>query len=145
MASTILQTNTPQKSKLITIFNKQIHEFCDQIVQAFPNLLSDPTIQTIHNTLLTTISLTPNVPIQLFYSKFVNEYDEEILARNEDFFLENFSKIKVSNASHIEPNEINPIDIVKYVYKDASPENKKIIWDYIQRLRLLCIKYYEKC
>lgn len=137
--------NSTAKTKLITIFNKQIQEFCDQVIQAFPDILTDSTIQKIYNTLLTTISLTPNVPIQLFYSRFINEYDEEILARNEDFFLENFSKIKVSgSSSNVEPNQVDPIDIVKYVYKDASQENKKIIWDYIQRLRLLSIKYFEQ-
>ena len=137
-----MTTNSP-KTKLINVFNKQIQEFCDQITQAFPNLLTDPTIQKIYNTLLTTISLTPNVPIQLFYNNVINEYDEEILARNEEFFLENFNKIKVTDKSNIEPNQVNPIDIVKFVYKDASAENKKIIWDYIQRLRLISIKYFE--
>ena len=93
---------------------------------------------------MTTISLTPNLPIQLFYKKFVNEYDEEILARNEDFFLESFQRSSCSsNQCQFDQHNPNPIDIVKYVYKDASNENKQIIWDYIQRLRLLCIKYFE--
>lgn len=142
-SSKTAQTKSFQ-SKLITIFNKQIQEFCDQIVHTFPHLMQNRTVQQIYNTLLTTISLTPNVPINLFYVNFVNEYDEEILSRNEDFFLENFNDdSSIDSVDNGTNRDVNPIEIVKFVYKDASEENKKIIWDYIQRLRLICLKYYQ--
>ena len=33
--------------------------------------------------------------------------------------------------------------ILVKINEKASEKNKKIIWDYIERLRLLCIKYFE--
>ena len=201
--------------KLISVFNKQILEFFDQILMAFPALTQNNAIGKIKQTLHATIAITPHVLISLFYDKVVALYDTEISTRDDAFFMrkldeepnddlednpeENSENIpedkEQNNASSFnslsnkpindhtlgegdaendqdedknamdsddtedgndedldEFNEYNSgpdcddelINIVKTVYKTASLENKKIIWDYIQRLRLLCIKYYKQ-
>ena len=121
-----------KSDKIINVFNKQIMEFTQQIMKAFPDIMNDSNVNKMYNTLETSVSLTPTIPIQLFYEKFVQHYNDEIMNRDADFFLQ-FDEIGD-----------NPIDVLKYVYNDASEDNKKIIWDYVQRLRLLAIKYHQQ-
>ena len=208
--------------KIISVFNKQILEFLDQILLAFPQLSDNVSVDKIKQTLYTTIAITPHVLISLFYDKIVTVYEKEIIARDDSFLMqkmhnhnENLDQNKQNPDENLDQNKQNPeqnndedenedndeeepngldeddeeydeednednednedelqennennennednedeyeelesnsdaddelLHMVKTVYKTASPENKKIIWDYIQRLRLLCIKYYK--
>ena len=117
--------------KIVGIFNKQIQEFITQSINTFPHFKTQPEIVKLQNSLETTISLTPNVPIQLFYQNVIKKYKKQIDESDENFFLQCND---VSNDS---------IDLLKSIYKLTSENNRKIIWDYVHRLQLLSIKYHE--
>lgn len=116
--------------KIVSIFNKQIQEFITQSVDTFPHFKTQPEITKLQNSLETTISLTPNVPIQLFYQNVIKKYKKQIDESDENFFLKCDD---VSNES---------IDLLKKIYRSTSENNRKIIWDYVHRLQMLSIKYH---
>ncbi len=120
------------QQRLISIFNNQIFEIIEQISNAFPNVLQNDSIKETINSFETTSSFSPHLPIELFYINIVEKFDAEIIARNEEFLLTKLS---------CEKND--PLHLLKNVYIEASIPNKKIIWDYVERLRILSIKYYQ--
>ena len=121
-----------RSKKIVSIFNKQISEFITQSIDVFPNLLKDQEICKLKLSLETTISLTPNIPIQLFYKNVIIPYGMQIDDGDEKFFLD--LDIDIENES---------IKLVKQIYAKTSSSNRKIIWDYIRRLKLLSINYYK--
>ena len=118
--------------KIVTIFNKTILRFASEICETFPNLANDAKVKNIRNTLETTIILTPNIPIKLFYDSVVLKYQKQLDDKNENFFL----SFEAKNGNH-------PIDLVKAVYQQASDENKEIVWKYVDTLRLLTTQYHQ--
>ena len=117
-------------NRLIHIFNKQLFEFSQQTVDTFPEILDHDELRTLHATLLAAITLTPNLPIQIFYDQFVKKYNQHIEKRDEQFLI-NLHKNKRYHQMLLDLNQ------------KASENNRKIIWDYIEGLRLLCIKYFQ--
>ena len=128
-------STTLNSEKLIEIFNTQLNEFLHQVRNAFPSIQNDKAVLTMSNTLETTLVVSPSVPIHIFYNKFVKLYDKEITNRDEQFFAKLLLQKKNSKA--------NPVELFIYIQKHASHNNKKIIWEYIERLRLLAIKYHD--
>ena len=118
------------KRQLETVFNKQITEFIMQVKNSFPELMKEKQISALDDTWETTVSLTPSIPIQMFYKHLIEPYDKQILQKNSDFFL----GLDCST---------EPLNIFKYVYIGASPSNREIIWTYIHRLRILCLRYFN--
>ena len=119
------------KEKLILVFNKQITQFIDQLRAVFPHLNNDKKVQTLFDTWDTTVALTPNLPIQLFHTYIVKPYNAQIKDKEEDFFLQLYCKYE-------------PIDMLRYLYIGASDSNKEIMWVYVERLRVLCLNFYDE-
>lgn len=118
--------------RLAEIFNKQIEEFSEQMMHAFPSLSRDETIENLNSALLTAISITPRVPINFFYEKVVTKYGKQLSEKNEKFFMH-----------HATFDQLNPLQIVRHVYRDASEAEKQIIWQYIDSLIKLSKQYQE--
>jgi hypothetical protein len=118
-------------TKIIIIFNKQLIDFTNEILRVYPdNVKNNKDVVALYNTLLTATSLTPKIPIKIFETQLLLPYTNEMRQRNDDFFLNmNLKK--------------SPIRILQYIYTTASDTNKTVIWNYIDRLRLLCQKYIE--
>ncbi len=120
--------------KIQVLFNNQMTEFVKQLISAFPDLKQDPEIDRLSALLRTTIAATPSVPITIFYEKIIKQYDSHIEYKDEKFFI----GFDLSNTP------MESLNYLKEVYIEASETNKKIIWNYIDRLRLLSCKYFEK-
>lgn len=115
--------------KIVQIFNKQIIEFMQQIFNSFPHLKNNDEILLLHQKLQAAIEFTPLIPIQLFKQHITYVYEIPIDEKDTDFFLNN------------DKFNSNACKIFKQVLRQASDENKKIMWDYVQRLKLLAKKY----
>lgn len=119
-------------NKIIEIFNNQILEIISQSYNTFDEIIDkDKRFQSLINSIETTISITPSVPITLFYNNFSKPFEEQISKKDDVFFL-NFEV------------KDDFFELLKYIYKNTTEENKTIIWDYILRLKTLSIKYYDK-
>ena len=121
-----------KSKKIITLFNKQLSEFIEQLMNVFP-LKKNNEAMKIYIKFQTTLTLTPQIIINLFFHEIVDGHFDEIKNRDEHFFTQLF-KSKTQT----------PFKVFLIVYKDATEENKKIIWDYIQRLGLLCSQYFQE-
>ena len=120
------------EEKMITCFNKTILQFASEIFETFPDLANDQNIIKIKNTLETTITFTPHIPIKLFYDSVIKKYEKHLIDKDESFFL----SFEAKNGNH-------PIDLVKAIYTQSSDKNKEIVWKYINALMLLSSQYNQ--
>ena len=123
------------KEQLITVFNDRLEKFMEQLRYAFPKFQTDKQALVMENQLKTAIICTPQIPISMFYAKFVLRYDKQIKDRDENFFGELIKEPK---------NSTNPMQLLIYVYDNATERNKEVIWDYLDQLRFLAVKYHIK-
>ena len=105
--------------------NSLINYFC-----VYPSIIEQHDLARLYQTVQTTISLTPQIPIKIFYDNFVSKYQTQIENDEQDFFL----SLEIS---------YEPINKLKIMYSNSSSHNKKIIWKYIRTLTQLAIKYWE--
>jgi len=118
--------------EIINIFNQQLEEIIDQAKTTFSDIIEDnKQIEKLTNAIHTTISITPSVPIKIFYKNFAAPFNKQINDRNDGFFL----KFEVDD---------DIFELLKYIYKNTTDDNKDIIWNYILRLKNLSVKYYDK-
>jgi len=123
------------KKKIIQIFNIQILKFIKQSLEQIPDLNKNAKIINLKNSLETTVSLTPKIPIQLFYSHIVLPFYKEIENNNDEFFL-NYDTSQIKNN--------DTIILLKTIYKNSSNDQKKIMWKYVQKLKVLCLRYFSQ-
>ena len=118
------------KSKIEIILNQYGHQ--DELIE----------LQKYYSKLKLAKKVNVRTPIELLYEKGISKFAENILKRDESFFL---SKVtKVINGDE-EIADINPHDIVfikqiNGVWSKLKPNIRDNIWDYIQVICLLAEK-----
>jgi len=122
-----------QKTKIAGVFNKLLTEFTEQVINAFPTLKGDKEILKLKSTLRVTIQSMPNIPIALFHEKLIKPYENKIVSKDEKFFL----------SFDLSGTPIEGLNYLKDIFAQASDENKKVIWGYVTKLRLLSKKFSE--
>jgi len=122
-----------QKNKIAGVFNKLLTEFTEQVINAFPSLKGDKEILKLKSTLRVTVQNVPLVPIRLFHQQIIIPYETKIVNKDEQFFL----------SFDLSGTPIEGLNYLKDIYSHATNENKKVIWGYITKLRLLSKKFSE--
>lgn len=116
-------------------FNITFNEFIDDISNLFPE---DNELILYKTALKTAISLDKKLAYNTFNAKVTEKYSEQILARDETFFLEHdYSIIQVKK----EYSSI--IDKIKGYWSSMNEDNKNIVWKYFKVLILLSKKIKE--
>ena len=117
----------------LTAFNTQLNNFLNYLEDKFPNELS---IKTYHTTISLTIKVNPRVSTQ-FFSKYIYQYKDKIMANDESFFF------KKDYSGEVENDENSMLQVIKFkdILKDTNKEIKDQIFRYFQVLCLLV----EKC
>ena len=146
-----LSGNFEQKANIIKTFNKQSLDLITQMVQ----IVGDKELLNLKSKFSMIIKVNSTRPIKEFLSH-VYKYKDEILKRNEDFFLknkdsvydDNESKNLMNNVLDNNKNSEENIDFVKslkldIVWNNLSEKSKKNIWDYFNILILLTDKYID--
>ena len=110
-------------------FNKLISTFLSDLKKTLPN---EKKIKVVSSQVETLILLTPK---KIFKScvKFIYPHKEQILNKNEQFFLE--QKLNVQKDYLSEALELKTLWTTK-----LSPQNKEVIWKYFKILILLIEK-----
>ena len=122
------------RKKLVQIFNKQITEFIQQSLITFDSLKINADVIKSIKSIETTIQITPAVPITLFYRDVYVKYKDELDNQNENFFLNMDDQDILLNET---------MNFLKKVYLTTTQENRKIIWDYVNRLKILSLRYFK--
>jgi hypothetical protein len=113
-------------------FFHQLGEITSELVEMFPDDPDFKVFQTYINMLKTT---NPGLVVDSYYD-IVKKFDDQINARNDDFFL-NY------NTSEYGQEGVDIVAKIKLYWSVLSEESKKSIWDYIYILKELAKKYKE--
>lgn len=111
-------------------FNTTFIEFVDDLIRVAPN---DADFQVYGMLMKSAIQARPNCMVHFFRESVSIPYEDAILNRNEDFFV-NHTFNDVTEGSKEATSLMNRI---KSYWKDMSHEDKDIIWRYFRVLVLL--------
>ena len=125
------------KKKFYGIFNAKIIEFLNDLIKIFPG---DTEFKMYKNAVNLIKMADEKKPLQLYNTFVTAEYKQNILDKNEDFFLQHdyneiLSSDIVKNSDfvkkEIDGNVNNKIvNKLKGYWGELSDENKEFIWSY---------------
>lgn len=113
-------------------FFHQLEGVTSELVDMFPEDADFKVFQTYLNMLKTT---NPGLVVDSYYG-IVSKFENQINARNDDFFL-NY------NAEEYGQEGVDIVAKIKVYWNVLSKESKNCIWDYIYILKELAKKYKE--
>lgn len=119
-----------QVATYYTAFNNKLVEFVSDLSNTFPEM-HDLKVLKSGIQLAKTVDI--KMPRQVFNEHVADVYEQQILDKNEDFFLK-------EDYSHITQAHGLDIDIVsklKEIWGTLDQENRNIIWKYLEVLVLL--------
>lgn len=116
-------------------FNITFNEFIDDISNLFPE---DNEFALYKTALKTAISIDKKLAYNTFNSKVTEKYSEQILSRDETFFLEHDYSIVLTKKEYS-----SVIDKIKTYWTSMNEDNKNIVWKYFKVLILLSKKIKE--
>ena len=123
-------------------FNNVLINFIDDCILVFPE---DRDFKVYKASIKILVKINPKKVLTIFANN-TKLYKEQILEKNEDFFLKNDYSEVINNTkkTDISDDEIN--DIIKKIqgyWIELEKTNKEKIWDYMLLLVNLSDKYYE--
>jgi hypothetical protein len=117
------------------IFNENIIRLLEDLQILYPN---DKDYSLFGSKLNILVKSNFKKPLILFYENITQKYRNDILNKNELFFLNNSFNESLKNTKSIQL-----LLKLKQHWCDISIKNKKIIWDYLHVLVLLSIQCVE--
>jgi hypothetical protein len=116
------------KKIFIDTFFKQFSEFMDQLIKVFPQ---DPDFVAYKMGLSLFHKTNPSIVIATI-NEHVLPFEDMIVNKNEDFFLHHDFK------DYMGDDTIASVIVkLKGLWSVLSPENRKIVWEYIHVLMTL--------
>jgi len=116
----------------ITKFNATFNEFLDEMITVFPD---DVDFRMYKLAMSAGVSMNNTLIINIFNQSIVTVYGDQILAKDEQFFLNNKYEDIVGNPEY---NAL--INKIKKYWTIINEDNKNAIWKYFRVLILLCKK-----
>lgn len=108
-------------------FNSTFHEFLADFSRTFPN---DKQLTMYEIGLRGVLFADKTVVQNVFHDRVVVPYGDKILAKDEDFFLQN-------NYAEIQSDITNAADVigkVKSYWSQLDADNKEVVWKYLKVL-----------
>lgn len=120
------------KKMFIEAFYSQFGEFLAQLSKMYPE---DKDFPAFASNLSVMKFMNPMYPINFVKSDVVDKYKDKILSRDESFFLKS-EEIQQSA-------DIDIVYKLKSYISEMSPENKEVVWSYIEIITKLTLKILE--
>lgn len=111
-------------------FNVTFAEFIEDLVKVIQD---DPELRVYEILLRGAFATNPRYVCDAFHKFVVIPYEDEILKKNEDFFL----KHDYNNLTEADSNALEVITRIKTYWKDLNDANKETVWKYFRVLVLL--------
>lgn len=118
------------KEEITKRFNKLLFDFFKDVIVTYPDI---KIFNELRVQLRMALMADEKIAINQFHEQLVNNYKNEILKENEDFFL----KFDLSGTVLSSLNEL------KNLWTKSSDENKKKLWKYIKVLTVLSEKVHS--
>lgn len=120
------------KKMFIEAFYTQFGEFLAQLSKMYPD---DKDFPAFASNLSVMKYMNPMYPINFVKTDVVDKYKDKILSRDESFFL---------NSEEIQQSaDIDIVYKLKSYISEMSPENKEVVWSYIEIITKLTLKILE--
>lgn len=111
-------------------FNVTFEEFIEDMVKVIPD---DAELRVYEMLLRSCLKTDPHYVLDVFHSCVTVPYGEEILSKNEDFFLRHqYDSITEANSQ-----ALDVIDRIKAYWQELNDVNKEVVWKYFRVLVLL--------
>ena len=123
-------------SSLYRLFNEKILEWIEDLINVFPNEQYFPLYKTL---LSNTVWMNNTLPNKWFKYYMTPEYREQIINRNEQFFLQQSYDTMVEK----DGADLNFINKLKELWHLLSAQDKEMMWRYIQCLIVIDSKIAE--
>ncbi len=120
-------------------FNNQLDKFLDELIKTYPEDKDFPYYKRLVDQLK---RVNVRKPIEL-YAVTVHKHIALIENRDSDFFFNNFGKI-VNEETSDKSNQAEAFRLfenIKKYWQEMNEDNKKIIWDYLNVLTKLAVKF----
>lgn len=114
---------------LLTAFNTQLSTFIDELII----LTNDNDFKVFKNAFLLLKRTNPR-QVSVFFTKYVQDFKQKILDKDETFFLDNNYETVTKDIESSEENILMTINKLKNYWKDLSESNKENIWKYLSNL-----------
>ena len=120
------------KKMFIEAFYSQFGEFLKELSKMYPE---DKDFPAFASNLSIMKYMNPMYPVNFVRTEVVDKYKEQILSKDESFFI-NSEEIKQSA-------DIDIVYKLKSYIKEMSPENKDVVWSYIEIITKITMKILE--
>jgi hypothetical protein len=120
------------KKMFIEAFYSQFGEFLAELSKMYPE---DKDFTDFASNLSMMKYMNPMYPINFVKTDVVDKYKNKILSRDESFFLKS-EEIQQSA-------DIDIVYKLKSYISGMSPENKEVVWSYIEIITKLTLKILE--
>ncbi len=120
------------KKMFIEAFYSQFGEFLKELSKMYPE---DKDFPEFASNLSMMKYMNPMYPINFVKTDVVDKYKDQILSKDESFFL-NSEEIKQSA-------DIDIVYKLKSYITEMSPENKDVVWSYIEIITKITLKILE--
>jgi hypothetical protein len=120
------------KKMFIEAFYTQFGEFLAQLSKMYPE---DKDFPAFASNLSVMKYMNPMYPINFVKTDVVDKYKDKILSRDESFFLKS-EEIQQSA-------DIDIVYKLKSYISEMTPENKEVVWSYIEIITKLTLKILE--
>jgi hypothetical protein len=120
----------------IDLFNTKFREFVADLVKVFPE---DSELKLLQKGISLILVVNERLVLNIYRDRVLIPFGDKLMERNEEFFLENnYQDIQkdVEDGARI-------IEKVKGFWKTLDPDNKEVVWKYLQVLLMLCKKVEE--
>ena len=116
--------------KIADTFNTQLMKFFTEICKMYPD---NRDFKAIKGQIRTSITIDSKLAIKMFYECVVKDYKEQILQKDEEFFL-NFD---------VSGTELESLNYIKTIWREADDSTKDAVYKYVRLLTMLCDKFYS--
>jgi hypothetical protein len=146
-----MSSRNQQPVTSIGLFYKQVDDFKEKlmiILNQFEKKKEIVELYKYYDKLMTLKKVNVRKPIELFYQYCVTAAADQILTRDEAFFVGEFSKIEQSQSTFsqdetsdtVTQKDIFFVSQIRDVWASLQPSVKSNIWNYVQVICLLSEK-----
>jgi hypothetical protein len=113
-------------------FNNKLVELLNDMITTFPDICED--LKTLKHGVNMIRNIDPKVPQSFFNERVCVPYEERILSKDENFFLDHDY---TDDVKLIHGFNIDVVGKLKSIWKDMNEGNKQTIWKYMHVLLAL--------
>lgn len=108
------------------LFNRKMKEFINDLIYIYPSV---DDFKVLRVAFMAACVIDIKSPSSIFHSEVVQRYEDQVMAKDEDFFMK-------ESYDHV-TESIDVIPKLKSIWQYLSSENKESIWKYMHVLVVL--------